>query len=220
MAPIRPACCCTRPAWPACVRVSMASRSACQPRSASPPRSCTAWRSSRRLFWQPSQVLACPPLSSWLVAHTVLASLLCLICAHAMQGRRTPSLTTRCPEPIRGFPLSGLHMLARILCAGERAVVAVRGFDVFQNPITSGGAALAAAVLTSAGAAAMSDTAAGAAVRDRGDGVYEVDCSFNAACDFEVPSYDCSCLRLLSSHSLNKAHALRCPAFIWAKVPG
>ena len=73
--------------------------------------------------------------------------------------------------------------------------MAVRGYDAFQNHLTTGGAVLAATLHTSTGAAEQ-QSARAAEVRDRGDGVYEVDCSSNAACDFEVPKRNLLCFCL------------------------
>lgn len=64
--------------------------------------------------------------------------------------------------------------------------MAVRGRDAFMNPIQSGGAKLIAQLLRFCSAELAEADVAAAEIRDRGDGIYEIDCALKTACDFEV----------------------------------
>jgi hypothetical protein len=70
--------------------------------------------------------------------------------------------------------------------AGEPACVAVRGRDAFLNPIQSAGAKLVAQLRRFCGSELAEPDLAPAEIRDRGDGIYEIDCALKTACDFEV----------------------------------
>lgn len=69
--------------------------------------------------------------------------------------------------------------------AGDTAQVALASRDVFLNPIQSGGACITAVLRTFA-AGQAEPAVAPAAVHDRGDGTYSIDCSLTLACNFEV----------------------------------
>lgn len=73
-----------------------------------------------------------------------------------------------------------------VFSVGEPAFVALSARDAFLNQILSGGAKLVAQLRTYYSAEAAEPAAAPAEVRDRGNGVYEVDCALKTACDFEV----------------------------------
>ena len=73
----------------------------------------------------------------------------------------------------------------RFQFAGEPAFVAVRGRDAFMNPIQSGGANLIAQLRRFC-SAELAEADVAAEIRDRGDGIYEIDCALKTACDFEV----------------------------------
>lgn len=70
--------------------------------------------------------------------------------------------------------------------AGEPACVVVRGRDAFLNPIQSAGAKLVAQLRRFCGSELAEPDLAPAEIRDRGDGIYEIDCALKTACDFEV----------------------------------
>lgn len=69
-------------------------------------------------------------------------------------------------------------------------MVAAAALDSLGNALASGGAALEATLRVVAAASGegerASSEAAPAEVADRGDGTYEVACSLQLACDFEV----------------------------------
>ncbi|CAL8470627.1 g10169 [Coccomyxa elongata] len=95
------------------------------------------------------------------------------------------------PVTLRVLPAQ-LHSLELIspqnpqTVAGEPAFVALSTRDAFLNPILSGGAKLVAQLRTFHGAEAAELAAAPAEVRDRSNGVYEIDCALRTACDFEI----------------------------------
>ena len=74
-----------------------------------------------------------------------------------------------------------------LFCAGDPAYVALSARDAFLNPILTGEAKLVAQLRTYHDAEAAF-AAVPAEVRDRGNGVYEIDCALKVACDFEVCS--------------------------------
>ncbi|KAK9845317.1 hypothetical protein WJX81_003385 [Elliptochloris bilobata] len=95
--------------------------------------------------------------------------------------------------PVQPGGLHALALLSRgqlLTTAGEHAVVAVGALDAFGNALACGGAALEATLRVVAAGAGPGEPAAveaqPAEVADRGDGTYEVTCSLQQACNFEV----------------------------------
>lgn len=136
---------------------------------------------------------------------------------HASEpGVRGSSLPSRLPRPVSSCHISGTptclqHCWEAMeasrkfvpsshqctwccvnVIPGEPAFVAVRARDEFLNPILSGGAKLSAKLQRWGGAgeeARAQETAA--EIRDRGTGIYEIDCALKSACDWEVRSPTC-----------------------------